>query len=33
MLAAHRVVAFAVLGATALAAVWGGFIYVRHGGA
>ena len=33
MLAAHRVVAFAVLGATALAAVWGGFIYLRHGGA
>jgi hypothetical protein len=33
MLAAHRVVALAVLGATALAAVWGGFIYLRHGGA
>ena len=33
MLAAHRVVAFAVLGATALGAVWGGFIYLRHGGA
>ena len=33
MLAAHRAVAFAVLGATALAAVWGGFIYLRHGGA
>ena len=31
MLAAHRVVAFAVLGATALGAVWGGFIYLRHG--
>jgi hypothetical protein len=33
MLAAHRVVAFAVLGATALGAVWGGVIYLRHGGA
>ena len=31
MLAAHRVVAFAVLGATALGAVWGGVIYLRHG--
>ena len=33
MLAAHRWVALAVLGATALAAVWGGVTYLRHGGA
>jgi hypothetical protein len=33
MLAAHRWVALAVLGATALAAVWGGITYLRHGGA
>jgi hypothetical protein len=29
MLAAHRVLAFAVLGSTALAAVWGGYAYFR----
>jgi hypothetical protein len=33
MLAAHRWVAFAVLGATALAAVWGGLVYLRQGSA
>jgi hypothetical protein len=33
MLAAHRWVGLAVLGATALAAVWGGITYLRHGGA
>ena len=33
MLAAHRWVAFAVLGVTALAAVWGGFTYARRGSA
>jgi hypothetical protein len=33
MLAAHRVLAFAVLGTTALAAVWGGYAYFRAGGA
>jgi hypothetical protein len=33
MLAAHRWVALAVLGATFLAAVWGGITYLRHGGA
>jgi hypothetical protein len=31
MLAAHRVVAFGVLGATALAALWGGYAYFRGG--
>jgi hypothetical protein len=31
MLAAHRVLAFAVLGSTALAAVWGGYAYFRPG--
>jgi hypothetical protein len=31
MLAAHRVLAFAVLGATALAAIWGGYAYLRAG--
>ena len=31
MLAAHRVLAFAVLGSTALAAVWGGYAYLRPG--
>lgn len=30
MLAAHRLVAFAVLGATALAALWGGITYMRR---
>jgi hypothetical protein len=33
MLAAHRWVALAVLGATVLAAVWGGITYLRHGAA
>jgi len=33
MLAAHRWVALAVLGATALAAVWGGITYLRKAGA
>jgi hypothetical protein len=33
MLAAHGWVGLAVLGATALAAVWGGITYLRHGGA
>jgi hypothetical protein len=33
MLAAHRWVAFAVLGATILAAGWGGFTYLRRGAA
>ncbi len=33
MLAAHRWVAVAVLGATALAAVWGGIAYARRSGA
>src|ERR671922_1530880 len=31
MLAAHRVVALGVLGATALAALWGGYAYFRGG--
>jgi hypothetical protein len=31
MLTAHRVLAFAVLGSTAVAAVWGGFAYFRGG--
>jgi FtsH-binding integral membrane protein len=31
MLAVHRVVAFAVLGSTAVAAVWGGYAYFRGG--
>jgi len=31
MLAAHRIAAFCVLGSTALAAIWGGFTYLRHG--
>jgi hypothetical protein len=31
MLAAHRVLAFVVLGSTALAAVWGGYAYFRPG--
>jgi hypothetical protein len=31
MLAAHRVLAFAILGSTALAAVWGGYAYFRPG--
>jgi hypothetical protein len=33
MLAAHRWVAYAVLGATILAAVWGGVTYARRSGA
>jgi hypothetical protein len=31
MLAVHRVLAFAVLGSTALAAAWGGWTYFRGG--
>jgi hypothetical protein len=31
MVTAHRVLAFAVLGSTALAAVWGGYAYFRGG--
>jgi hypothetical protein len=31
MLTAHRVLAFAVLGSTALAAAWGGYAYFRAG--